>query len=205
MKFGKIAFSTSPKSWTKLFQTEIIIDKSDINFSKILESRHYVVGGLQSLPDTSSDSEVCCCFRVLVFKLIKTMFNEVATSTARNFGNSWLLNLHFTKILINLCPNIWFMKNSKHQQLLLWRAAKKQRFSFFLKSRYFVMAGSSINVGMFWETSVGFLKSVVLQLFQITANAMLIWISKVGKNSTGIKKWTGCFSFFHLDVICRTL
>ena len=43
---------------------------------------------------------------------------------------------------------------------------KKHKFFIFLKSRYFVMGASiDINVGLFWETSVGFLKSVVLQLF----------------------------------------
>ena len=48
------------------------------------------------------------------------------------------------------------------------RAAKKtQIFLFiFLKSRYFIMGGIiDMNFGMFWETSVGFLKSVVLQFF----------------------------------------
>ena len=44
---------------------------------------------------------------------------------------------------------------------------KKQFFFLiFLKGRYFVMEASiDMNVGVFWETSVGFLKSVVLQLF----------------------------------------
>ena len=46
------------------------------------------------------------------------------------------------------------------------RAAKKHKFFIFLKGRYFVI-GSPIdmNVDVFWETSVRFLKSVVLQLF----------------------------------------
>ena len=36
----------------------------------------------------------------------------------------------------------------------------------FLRGRYFVMGGPiDMNVDVFWETSVGFLKSVVLQLF----------------------------------------
>ena len=35
-------------------------------------------------------------------------WNEVATSTARNSNNSWLLYLHFSN-MINLCPNIWFI------------------------------------------------------------------------------------------------
>ena len=43
---------------------------------------------------------------------------------------------------------------------------KKHKFLIFLKGRYFVMGGSiDMNVGVFWETSVGFLKSLVLQLF----------------------------------------
>ena len=35
-----------------------------------------------------------------------------------------------------------------------------------LKDRHFAMGGTSdMNVGAFWETSVGFLKCVVLQFF----------------------------------------
>ena len=39
-----------------------------------------------------------------------------------------------------------------------------------------------MNVGVFWETSVGFLETVavVLQLSQSIAKIMLIWMSKVG-------------------------
>ena len=68
-------------------------------------------------------------------------------------------------------------------------AAKKHRFFIFLKSRCFVMGGPiDMNAGVFRETSVGFLKSVVLQLFpkysQINVNLM----PKVGQNSTAFKK-----------------
>ena len=43
---------------------------------------------------------------------------------------------------------------------------KKRKFFIFLKGRFFVMGGPiDMNVGVFWETSVGFLKSVVSQLF----------------------------------------
>ena len=38
-----------------------------------------------------------------------------------------------------------------------------------------------MNVGMFWETSVGFLKSAV--------KVMTIRMSKVGQNSTALKKY----------------
>ena len=44
--------------------------------------------------------------------------------------------------------------------------SKTHKFFILLRGRYFV-TGSSIDmkVDVFWETSVGFLKSVVLQLF----------------------------------------
>ena len=42
---------------------------------------------------------------------------------------------------------------------------KKHKFFIFLKGHYFVTEGCiDINVGVFWETSVGFLKIVVSQL-----------------------------------------
>ena len=48
--------------------------------------------------------------------------------------------------------------------ILKKRAAKKHKFFISLKSRYFVMGGPiDLNVGLFWETSAGFL-SIVLQL-----------------------------------------
>ena len=46
------------------------------------------------------------------------------------------------------------------------RTTKKLKFFMFLRGRYFLMGNPiNINVSMFWETSVGFLKCVVLQLF----------------------------------------
>ena len=45
-------------------------------------------------------------------------------------------------------------------------AAKKHKSFVFLKGRYFVMGSPvDINIGTFWETFAGFLKSVILQLF----------------------------------------
>ena len=64
-------------------------------------------------------------------------------------------------------------------------------------------ASSDMNVVVFWETSVGFLKSVVLQLSQIIAKVMLIWVSKVGQNSAALENRKVFFSVFHLDVTCR--
>ena len=46
------------------------------------------------------------------------------------------------------------------------RAVKKQKVFIFLKDHYFVMGGPiDMNLCVFWETSKGLLKSVVLQLF----------------------------------------
>ena len=68
-------------------------------------------------------------------------WNEVATSTVRNFNNSWPLYLIFLN-MINLCPNIWFIKNSKCQQFAFWkRSHHKHKVLIFLKSCYFVMGG----------------------------------------------------------------
>ena len=45
-------------------------------------------------------------------------------------------------------------------------AAKKHKFFICLKGPYFVMSGSiDMNVTVFWENSISFLKSAVLQLF----------------------------------------
>ena len=56
---------------------------------------------------------LCACFQV---DLDDIQWNEMATSTARNFNNSWPLYLIFLN-MINLCPNIWFIKNLKCQQI----------------------------------------------------------------------------------------
>ena len=51
-----------------------------------------------------------------------------------------------------------------------------------------------MNVDVFWETSVGFLKDVVLQLFPKYSQSIvkLNVTVEVGQNSTAFKK---CFSF----------
>ena len=58
-------------------------------------------------------------------------WNEVATSTARNFNNSWPLYLNFSN-MINLCLNIWFIKNSKCQQFLFWKKSRQKNATFLL-------------------------------------------------------------------------
>ena len=55
---------------------------------------------------------------------------------------------------------------------------KKHKCFVFSNGCYFVMSDPlDMNLGVIWETSVGFLKSVVLQLFWNIAEVMSIWIS----------------------------
>ena len=73
-----------------------------------------------------SSLELFSCISYYV-DLDDIQWNEVATSTARNFNNSWPPYLNFWN-MINLCPNIWFIKNSKCQQFFFWkRSCQKQK------------------------------------------------------------------------------
>ena len=126
---------------------------------------------------------LCACYHV---DLDDIQWNGVATSTARNFNNSWPLQLTFSN-MINLCPNIWFIKNSKCQQYFLEKGAAKNTQ---ILQRAVIRNGWPYlhDVDVFWGTSTGFLKSVVLQLFPKYSQKMSIWMSKVGQNSTVFKK-----------------
>ena len=82
------------------------------------------------------------------------------------FNNSWPLYLNFSN-MINLCPNIWFIKNSKCQQFVFWKRSRQKTQIFHIFKGPLFRNGWPYwyDVDVFWETSVGFLKSVVLQLF----------------------------------------
>ena len=79
----------------------------------------------------------CACYLVGLDDDIQ--WNKVETSAARNFNSSWLLYLHFSN-RINLCPNIWFIKNSKCQKnvTLKKEPPKKHNFLIFLRGRFFM-------------------------------------------------------------------
>ena len=67
-----------------------------------------------------------------------------------------MCKIGFANLFFENFSNLFFEKG----------ATKKQKFFIFLKGRYFVTGGSvDMNLGLFWETPVDFLKSVVLQLF----------------------------------------
>ena len=80
------------------------------------------------------------------------------------------------------------------------RAAKITHIFHFLMGRYFLMGASIfMNVSAFLETSVGFLKSAVLQLFPKYSQSYAYLNAKVGQ------KIGRFFSVSHLDVTCKTL
>ena len=120
-------------------------------------------------PSKHRISEFTAIFVCLLLKvdLDDIQSAEVATSTtASNFNNSWPIYLNFSN-MINLCPNIWFIKDSKCQQFVFWKRSRQKTQIFHIFKGPLFRNGWPYwyDVDVFWETSVGFLKSVVLQLF----------------------------------------
>ena len=149
------------------------------NFAKTLQGRYFVAGGPKSfklladiffenslqntvLPSLLLFLCVCYCY----VDLDDIQWTEVATWTARNFHNYWPIYLNFSN-MINLCPHIWFIKNSKCQQFVFWKRSRQKTQIFHIFKGPLFRNGWPYwyDVDVFWETSVGFLKSVVLQLF----------------------------------------
>ena len=133
------------------------------SFTKILQCCYFLVSETKILAFSRHFFwELPSKYCIVEFTAIQ--WNEVAASTARNFNNSWPLYLRFSN-MINLCLNIWFIKNWKYQKILFCKRGcqKNLKLSIFLKGLHFVMGGPiDLNVGVFWETPVAFLKSVVL-------------------------------------------
>ena len=111
------------------------------SFTKSLKSRHFVVGGSNNfklLLEISSENGfqkivlsslllfLCTCYYV---DLGDIQWNEVTTSIARNFNNSWPLHLN-SSYVINLYPNIWFIENSKCRQFSFWENSRKKKTNF---------------------------------------------------------------------------
>ena len=63
----------------------------------------------------------------------------------------------------------------------------------------------NINVDVIWETFVGFLKSVVLQLLPKYSQSYANLNVKSRPKFNSLSKQTGFFSVFHLNVTCKTL
>ena len=75
--------------------------------------------------------------------------NEIASSKARNFNNSWLLYVKFSET-INLCQNIWLMENWKHQLLLFLKQKAPKRIIFSIFRGLFLPNGWTYRYN-FWR------------------------------------------------------
>ena len=121
-----------------------------LNFAKFLKVCHFVVGGSKT-----SHFYPIVAFKKL-FRRLLLLFscaydkvdlddiqsNEVATSTARNFNNSWPLYLNFSN-MINLFSNIW----NCHQFSFWIKNRQKSQIFHFLKGLYFEM-GDPITINV---------------------------------------------------------
>ena len=94
------------------------------NFAKTLQGRHFVVGGPKNFLQAfflEHPSKHCIAEFTIFVCLLLSWSRRYSTSTARNFNNNWPIYLNFS-YMINLCPNIWFIKNSKCQQFVFWKS-----------------------------------------------------------------------------------
>ena len=116
--------------------------KLPFHLAKILQGRHFVVDGpknIKLLADISFENSLQnivfpslllflrACYYV---DLDGIQWNEVAAPTARNFNNSSSLYINFSN-MINLCPNIWFIKNSKCQQYFFEKRSRQKKSQIF--------------------------------------------------------------------------
>ena len=110
------------------------------NFAKIF---HYVVGGPKSVKlwaDISFESGPKYCiveFTAIFVCLLLSWSRRYSMKWSSNFdgpnfNNNWPLYLNFPS-MTNLCPNIWYNKNWKCQQILFWKRScrKNKHFSYF--------------------------------------------------------------------------
>ena len=114
------------------------------NFAKKLKDRHFVVGESKNLK-LSTNTCFCVSFQKNILQsfllflsvcyqddLSNSERNEIASSAACNFNNSWLLYVKFSKT-IKLWRNIWLIENWKYQLYLFLKlkAPKRAKFSIF--------------------------------------------------------------------------
>ena len=94
-----------------------------LNFAKMLKGRHFTIRQSKILklsPDTvihsSSRKNVLPSLVLIYFVCILAVvscikWTKIAAWTARNFNNSWPINVKFSEVM-NVCRNIWLIENS---------------------------------------------------------------------------------------------
>ena len=92
--------------------------------------------------------------------------NEIASSTARNFNNIWLI----CQIFRNNKPLAKYLTDEKFKKWAVFifeiKGAKKDKIFSFLKGRFSVMGGPiDMTFSVFSETYVRFLKSITSEYF----------------------------------------
>ena len=138
------------------------------NFTKNIKDRHSVVVGSKTLNLSTN-----ICFGVSFQKNVFSSFllflsvcyqddlsdserNEIASSTARNFNNSWLLYVKFSET-INLCRNMTDRKLKMSAVIIFEiKVAKNDKIFNFLKSSFSVMHGPIWFLACFWKSMRGF-------------------------------------------------
>ena len=126
----KLCNSIKPNAWYLRCLEKLAIKMwFPINFAKTLKECYFVVGGSKNVKlstkaffSVSFQKNVLSSF--LLFSsvcyqddLSDSERNEIASSTAGNFNNAWLLYVEFSET-INLCRNIWLIENWKCQLFL---------------------------------------------------------------------------------------
>ena len=174
----KLCNSIKPNVWYLRSLEKLAIKMwFPFNFAKNLKDRHFVVGGSKNLklsPNTcfgvSFQKNVFLSF--LSFWSVYSERNEIASSTAPNFNNIWLLYFTFSET-INLCRNNWLIKienvsscyfrNKKHQkgqnsQSFKWPFLRKSksngwpyRYDFWRVFRDLYEASKNYNFAVFFK------------------------------------------------------
>ena len=126
----KLCISIKINAWYLQSLEKLVIEIwFPFNFVKSLEDRDFVVGGSENLKlstnicfGASFQKNVWPSFLLFLFvcyqdDLSDSKRNEIASSTGRNFNNSWFLYVKFSETP-NLCRNIWLVENWKCQLFL---------------------------------------------------------------------------------------
>ena len=112
------------------------------NFAKILKDPHFVMGGSKNLKLSENiffgvNFQKNVLSRFLLLSSVSyqddisdSERNEIASLTARNFNNSWLLYAKFSET--KLCRKIWLKENRKCQLFLFLKQKAPKRTKFLI-------------------------------------------------------------------------
>ena len=125
-------------------------------------------------------------FTAIFVCLLLSWSRRYSTKWSSNFDGPWPLYLIFLNI-INLCLNIWFIKNSECSQFFHLKKEPPKEHKFFIFRRLLFRNGQPYwyECWRILREFFGFSKS---NFSQNIARLMSKWMSKVGQNSTAYLK-----------------